>query len=64
MRRLREIAIAKLTESTAHDRLRRALKSKAGTPGEKLELKPGDPVDFWRAPHNKDVGGWLGLLLS
>ena len=40
--RLREIAVTMLMEATAHDRLRRALKSKAGTPGEQLNLKPGD----------------------
>ena len=34
--RLREIAVAMLMEATAHDRLRRALRSKAGTPGEQL----------------------------
>ena len=58
--RLREIAVSMLMEATAHDRLRRALKSKAGTPGEQLNLKPGDLVDFWRAPYTKDISGWLG----
>ena len=58
--RLREIAVSMLMEATAYDRLRRALKSKAGTPGERFDLKPGELVDFWRAPYTKDISGWLG----
>ena len=58
--RLREIAVATMMEGTAHDRLQRALRSKAGTPGQQLELKPGDLVDVYRAPYTKDHSGWLG----
>ena len=48
--RLREIAIQSILEGTSKDRLERALKSKARTAGEALELKPGDLVDFYRTP--------------
>ena len=50
VQRLREIAVATLLEGTAQDRLTRALRSKSRVTGEPLNLKPGDLVDFCRAP--------------
>ena len=58
--RLREIAVATMMEGTAADRLSRALRSRTRIAGESLNLKPGDLVDFYRAPFTKDISGWLG----
>ena len=49
-----------MMEGTAHDRLQRSLRSEACTPGQQLDLKPGDLVDFYRTPYTKDHSGWLG----
>ena len=49
-----------LLGGTAADRLEWALRSKARTSGESLDVKPGDMVDIWRPPYTKDCSGWLG----
>ena len=58
--RLREIAVGNMTSGTAQDRLSRAMDSHTRPSAELLELKPGDRVEFYRDPPNKDVTGWRG----
>ena len=56
--RLREIALQKIIESTAIQRINRASRSTA--PGEVPDYKIGELVDIWRAPKSNDASGWRG----
>ena len=47
-------------ESTALDRVNRAMRSHTTTPGEKHDYKPGELVEFHRPSNNMDVSGWHG----
>ena len=58
--RLREIAIQTMVDLTVRQRLDRALESKTRTPGEALELRQGDQVEFYRRAISKDDCGWRG----
>lgn len=58
--RLREIAISATIEGTAQDRFKRTAKSNTRPAIERLELKPGELVDLYRSPANKDVVGCRG----
>ena len=58
--RLREIAIQTMVDLTARQRLDRALESKTRKPGEALELRSGDQVEFFRRAVSKDESGWRG----
>ena len=58
--RLREIAIQTMVDLTAKQRLERALATKTRVPGEALELKTGDQVEFFRRAPTKDESGWRG----
>ena len=40
--------------------MNRALGSLTSTPGEVLDYKPKDLVEFYRPPNKKDVSGWMG----
>ena len=58
--RLREIAIQEMVEASAKARLGRALNTKSTPAAQKMELKIGDEVDFYRSPATKDIPGWQG----
>ena len=58
--RRREVALQKMIESTAIVRINRALRSVTTAPGEALDYKIGELVDFWREPTEKDSSGWTG----
>ena len=58
--RLREVALQQMIEGTAQDRLKRASQSQARVSGEAPLLKPGDHVDIFRQPSQKDQSGWRG----
>ncbi len=58
--RLREMAVQSMVESTAQQRMARALHSKTRVTHESLNLQPGDQVDFYRSPATKDESGWRG----
>ena len=60
MHRIREVALQRIIESTAIARINRAIRSVATVPGEALDLKPGDLVDFHRPASSKDASGWHG----
>ena len=60
VQRVRELAIQTMVESTAQARLRRANKSHSRLPGESLELKTGDLIEFYRPASSKDLSGWRG----
>ena len=47
--RLREIALSQMIQGTAKDRMARAANSKTRLSLDRLELKPGDVVDIYRA---------------
>ena len=58
--RVRELAIQTITEETARQRLRTALKTPTRPSGEEMEFKVGDSVEYFREPSNKDISGWRG----
>ncbi len=58
--RIREIAVTKIVEHTAKDRLRRADHHRTRPALELAKLKVGQQVDIWFEPSSKDVSGWRG----
>ena len=58
--RVRELAVQTITEETARQRLRTALKTPTRPSGEEMEFKVGDSVEYFREPSNKDISGWRG----
>ena len=58
--RLREISIQAMIEGTTRARLNRTTNTKTTPAGEKLDLKIGSEVDFFRPPGAKNVTGWYG----
>ena len=58
--RLRELALAAITEATAKARLQRALNSNTRRPLQDLKLETGDLVDIYRKPATKEESGWRG----
>ena len=58
--RIREVALQKIIESSALARINRALRSHSTVPGEVHNYQPGDLIEFYRPPNNKDASGWLG----
>ena len=57
--RLREIAVQSIVEGTSRARIQRALRTPT-LPAAQLTLHPGDTVDFYREPTQKDLPGWSG----
>ena len=60
LRRLREVALQKIVESTAVARITRSLRTATRPAGEALDYKPGELVDFYRPPKSKDTHAWHG----
>ena len=58
--RLREISTQQMVEGSARERAKRALNTRSLPPGQTRQLRPGDAVDFYRQPNNKDSSGWIG----
>ena len=58
--RLREISIQNMIEGTAQERIKRAAATQARPSGELMNLKPGDMIDIYRQPKQKDLVGWRG----
>ena len=58
--RLREIAVQSIAESTAQERIKRAMRTQTRPSGEEMDFKLGDRVDYWREPSNKEASGWRG----
>ena len=57
--RLREIAISRMVETTAQQRIERAMSTRTlATAQEQFDLD--DDVDFYRKPDQKDLPGWNG----
>ena len=54
--RLREIAVQSIVEGTSRARIQRALRTPT-LPAAQLTLHPGDTVDFYREPTQKDLPG-------
>ena len=50
----------KIIESTALARIMRAARSMTTAPGEVLNYRPGELVEFWRPPRSKDTPAWHG----
>ena len=57
--RLREVAVQRMIEGTAHERVGRALRTRT-LPAAQQTYQEGDTVDFFRPPSNKDLPGWSG----
>ena len=55
--RLREIAIQKMVEQTACDRIDRASHTRTQHPSQH-RFHEGDEVDYYRPPSQKDMPGW------
>ena len=58
LQRVREVAMQKIVEATAYERIRRAQKTVTTPAGQQVDYKPGDRVDFWRPSGSKDKSGW------
>jgi len=58
--RLREISVQAMIEGSVRARLGRAMNTRTTLAAQKLDLKVGDEVDFFRPPTSKDVSGWYG----
>ena len=58
--RLREWAVQSMVEATAQNRIRRALNTKTRGAVQAQQYTPGDDVEFWRAPAQKEMQGWRG----
>ena len=58
--RLREISVANIVQNQAKSRLELAARTKTRGTGQLLDLRPGDAVDIYRDPPNKDITGWRG----
>ena len=58
--RLRHAAVSSIVQATAQDKISRSLSTKTRQSGERLELKLGESIDFFRDPPNKDISGWRG----
>ena len=58
--RLRDISIQAMVEGSARARLGRAMNTHATMPAQKLNLKVGEEVDFYRSQTSKDASGWFG----
>ena len=57
--RLREISVQRIVQSSATERIQRALKTRT-LPAAQTTYAEGDDVDFFRPPANKDLPGWTG----
>ena len=57
--RLREVAVQRMIEGTAHERIGRALRTKT-FPAAQQTYEGGEAVDFFRPPTQKDLPGWSG----
>ena len=55
-----EVAVQAMIEGSARERIQRALNTRTTMAVEKLDLKIGGEVDFYREPNTKNVSGWLG----
>jgi hypothetical protein len=60
MHRMRELALQKIIEATAVERINRAMRTHTTVPGEVLDYREGDLVDFHRPPAKKDDHAWHG----
>ena len=58
--RIREISLENIVRGAAEDRMRQALSSRTRPAGQLQELKPGDQIEFFRDPPNKEFTGWRG----
>ena len=58
--RIRHLAIQSMIQATAENKLKRADKSKSRMPGDLLDLRVGDQVEFHRKATTKDVHSWFG----
>ena len=58
--RLREISVQAMIEGSARARFGRAINTRTTMAAQKLQLRPGDEVGFFREPHDKDTSGWIG----
>eukprot|EP00971_Amphidinium_carterae_P030095 591580-Amphidinium_carterae.1 len=58
--RIRELAVACMTESLATDRVKRAMKAQTHRSSKEMNLEIGQLVDFYRTPVGKERPGWRG----
>ena len=58
--RLRQLAIGSMVQASSENKLRRADKGKTRMPGELLDLRVGDAVEFFRKASTKDSHSWFG----
>ena len=60
LQRIRQVSLQKMIEATALAKINRALNSKTSASGEQLDFKPGELVDHYSTPSQKDISGWRG----
>ena len=49
-----------MIEATALVKIKRALDSKTSISGQQLDYQPGELVDHFIEPNQKDISGWQG----
>ena len=58
--RLRELSLQEIIRGHAEERMKIAQNSRTRPAVQSLNLQPGDLVEFYRDPPNKDISGWRG----
>ena len=54
------MSLQKQIEATAIAKIKRALDSKTSVSGQQLDYAPGELVDHYTEPNQKDISGWRG----
>ena len=49
-----------MVEASAQARLGRALHTRSTPAAQKMDLKIGEELDFYKTPISKDISGWSG----
>ena len=60
LQRIRVVSLQKQIEATAIAKIKRALDSKTSVSGQQLDYAPGELLDHYTEPNQKDISGWRG----
>ena len=60
LQRIRMVSLQKVIEATAIAKIKRALNTKTSASGEQMDYRPGELVDHYTDPKQRDVSGWRG----
>ena len=60
LQRIRVVSLQTQIEATAIAKIKRALDSRTSVSGQQLDYGPGELVDHYTEPSQKDISGWRG----